>query len=118
MEVGRDLHGGPWRSPWRSVEVSMELHGDLHGGLHGASMELHEPPWSSVSLHGAPWRPPRRVHAPSAVGQFASSNVLTASQSLVWATVRLSSELASSQHKGATTPLVLSSSYALCHPLL
>ena len=67
MEVGGDLHGGPgrlhggrWRPPWRSVEApwrsveapwrppwrSVEAPWRL--------MDLHEPPWSSMSLHGAP----------------------------------------------------------------
>ena len=58
MEVGRDLHGGPWRlhggrwrPPWRSVETSMEVRGgsmevrggsmEVGGDLHGGSWRLH-----------------------------------------------------------------------------
>ena len=83
MMVRGGLHGGSWRSPWRLMELhggsihgapwrpprtSMELHGDLHGGLHGASMELHEPPWTSMDLHGPPWTSMSLHEVPDNVG--------------------------------------------------
>ena len=47
----------------------------------------------------------RRVHPSSAVEQFDSSDVPTASQSLAWTAVRLFSEQESSQHRKVTTSL-------------